>query len=463
METLKDECFKTELDLFSIPPIQTSIEDGTWDIIRPHPNYNTGTVEFEIPSNSIQYLNLSETEFHATVSIRKSDRTTIIKPNDTDNIGPVNNLLSSLFQQIEVLFNSITVENTNSTYCYRAYLENLLNYSKESKDTFLESCLFTKDDPDNRRGGFKEFKDEFVYIDDGTTKETVTGTDGKTSDKKETITANSAVAKRITRFNTDGKCQMVGRLHLDVFSMNRYLLSNIAINLKMTRSKNQFCLITQKYNDEIFYIDDCFLKIRRVRISPSVLLAHNMALEKTTAKYPLKRVLIKAVTLPLSHFTTITNLHKGVVPTRLVLGLVLTSAYSGNSNILNPFDFQHFNLSELSIQISSQLLPYTHSLKFDYEKNQYLVGYNTLFKNIRMAPNGISYSDYSKGNCLYAFDFTPDLCSGDHLSLLRDGDLNIGLNFNKALTKSVTAVVYLEFDHILEINKSRQIMMDYKL
>ena len=431
MDNLKDDCFKAELDLFTIPPIQTSIEDGTWDIIRPHPNYNTGTVEFEIPSNSIQYLNLSETELHATVSIRKSDKSELITDYTTNNIGPINNLLSSLFQQIEVTFNSITVENSNSTYPYRAYIENLLNYSQESKDSYLQSSLFFKDDPDCRRGGFVDFADQFVYIDDGKTKEQTSNTSGTTTtmiDKKETINKNSAVAKRLARF-VNGKCQMIGRLHLDVFSMNRYLLSNIAINLKMTRSKNQFCLIKSVYNDEVLYIEDCFLKVRRVRISPSVLLAHNMALEKTTAKYPLKRVLIKAVTLPLSHFTTITNLHRGVVPTRLVLGLVLTSAYSGNMAILNPFDFQHFNLSELSIQISSQMLPYTHALKFDYDSNQYLVGYNTLFKNIRMAPNGISYSDYGKGNCLYAFDFTPDLCSGEHLSLLRDGDLNITLNF----------------------------------
>ena len=40
-----------------------------------------------------------------------------------------------------------------------------------------------------------------------------------------------------------------------------------------------------------------YLKVRRVVVSPSIMLNHAMALEKTNAKYPIKKVLVKPITL----------------------------------------------------------------------------------------------------------------------------------------------------------------------
>ena len=34
-----EECAKSELDLFSVPPTQTVVEEGVWDTIQPHPNF----------------------------------------------------------------------------------------------------------------------------------------------------------------------------------------------------------------------------------------------------------------------------------------------------------------------------------------------------------------------------------------------------------------------------------------
>jgi len=63
---------------------------------------------------------------------------------------------------------------------------------------------------------------------------------------------------------------------------------------------------------------------------------------------------------------------------------------------------------------------------------------------------------------------TPDLCSADHLNLLKDGSLDFHLEKEPggALTTSAagyTAMFYLEFDNIIEIIKERQFLVDYKL
>jgi hypothetical protein len=76
----------------------------------------------------------------------KQGETEINFNSDTaEKIGPVNNLFHSIFSQIEIKFNGVVVENTNNTYAYRAYIENLLGYNKESKEALLRSELFTKD------------------------------------------------------------------------------------------------------------------------------------------------------------------------------------------------------------------------------------------------------------------------------------------------------------------------------
>ena len=78
-----------------------------------------------------------------------------------------------------------------------------------------------------------------------------------------------------------------------------------------------------------------------------------------------------------------------------------------------------------------------------------------------------------KGNTLYAFDLTPDLCSADHFILLKDGSLDLDVHLENdsslatpALVTSATgytAMFYLEFDNIIEITKERQVLIDFEL
>ena len=76
------ECTKSELDLFSVPPTQTSMEQGSW-------------------------------------------------------IG--------LFSQVDVSLNGTLITASTNTYPYRAMIETLLSYGEDAKRTQLTSALFYKD------------------------------------------------------------------------------------------------------------------------------------------------------------------------------------------------------------------------------------------------------------------------------------------------------------------------------
>ena len=89
--------------------------------------------------------------------------------------------------------------------------------------------------------------------------------------------------------------------------------------------------------------------------------------------------------------------------------------------------------------------------------------YNTLFSNIKGISSDIKYTDYSGGNTLYAFDLTPDLCNGEHYSIMKTGTLNVNMALAADIDFSITMIVHMEFDNTIEIDEKRNIFTDYSL
>ena len=443
------ECAKSELDLFSVPPTNTAIEDAHWDNIQPHPNFDQSpVVRYDITGTNSHYLDLSATELHVTFKIITSRG---VSPNVAphEKVALTNNFLHSMFEQCQVFLNNVPVENTNKCYAYRAYLENLLCYSKEAKQNLL-------------RGDF------FFHEDKKVTEWAAKGGENKLVDATEQYAIEAK--KGTPAVNQPSKTyEAYGKIHCDIFNIAKYLLNNIDVKVVLTRAADRFCLLSDGV-EAFVSIENTFLRIRRVKISNAVMLAHAMALEQTTAKYPIKRVLVKPFVIPTnSSMFTISGIHFGIMPTRVVMGFVKTTAFSGVYKE-DPYYFNHIGVSYLNLKVASRALPYAQGIRTSYIKTtNYTQGYLTLHKNIREASHGISYEGYKEGHTLYAFDLTPDLCSADHFNLLRDGSLDLDVQLDYSGTdlltkdKSHTAIFYLEFDNIIEITKDRQVLVDYKL
>jgi hypothetical protein len=138
------ECTKSELDLFSIPPTQTSIESGTFVEYRPISSITDGApIEFDISSSGDDYIDFGNSFVHVKVKIQRSDGGDM---EDGDTVGPVNNLLHSLFPQVDISLNGTLITNSTNTYPYRAYIEDLLSYGPSAKKSQLTSALFYKDE-----------------------------------------------------------------------------------------------------------------------------------------------------------------------------------------------------------------------------------------------------------------------------------------------------------------------------
>ena len=90
---------------------------------------------------------------------------------------------------------------------------------------------------------------------------------------------------------------MMGKLHLDLFCQDKYLLNHVDLKIKLRRSRDAFALVAEATNYKI-KIKEMALYVRKVQLSPAVRMGHVKALEKTSCKYPVRRVEVKVDTVP---------------------------------------------------------------------------------------------------------------------------------------------------------------------
>lgn len=430
------ESIKTELDLFTVPTTQTSIESSQFVTYNPVSSLTQeGPVEFVIAAQSEEYIALSHTYLLVRLQILPTgptDPTALAA--DGNKFSPVNNLLSSLFSQVDVSFNQKTVSSSGSTYPYRAYIESLLNYGVDAASTHRGSSLWFLDSP----GKF-----ESTHAGQG----------------------NEGLDKRLEYVKDEKTVQLTGYLHGDVFTQERLLLNGIELAIRLIRSKDAFVLMQPAGAvQRKVVIKDISLVIRRVKVAPNILISHAKMLSTASAKYPIKRVEVKSFILHSGiNGTTLDNIVLGQLPRRLIIGMVDNRAFTGNKSYY-PFNFQHFSLCYLALYVDGQQYP---PLKPDYTNGNYVNEYNTLFSGTGIfwdnAGHQIKLEDYPKGNTLYCWDLSPDLSSSchSHWCLVKQGNIRLELQFSQALANTVNCIVYAEYDNILTVDANRQVSLDY--
>ena len=134
------ECTKSELDLFVVPPTQTSIESDTFVECNPISTISQGTpIEYSVTGAGQDYLDLSSTQLYVRAQIVKATYEPI---DNNDAVGPTNLFLHSLFSEVDITLNDTLVTSSKNTYAYRSYLETLLSYGGAAKTSQLTSALY---------------------------------------------------------------------------------------------------------------------------------------------------------------------------------------------------------------------------------------------------------------------------------------------------------------------------------
>ena len=107
---------------------------------------------------------------------------------------------------------------------------------------------------------------------------------------------------------------------VDLFTSEKYLINGVPIHLVFTRAPNDFVVMGRDAQlalgrtDPKFQLLDISLFVRKVKLSPTLLIAHAKALQISRAVYPIRRPIIKVVNLANGHSSfVIENIIMGTI------------------------------------------------------------------------------------------------------------------------------------------------------
>ena len=429
------EGVKTELDLFTVPPTQNCIVDSHVVEHQPTASLDSGgPIEFFIPGPGDDYIDLANTMLHLQVKVTLANG----NPLDAgDPVGPVNNFLHSLFSHIDLSLNdTLVTSSASNSYPYRSYIETLLSYGFDAKSTQLTNQLWYKD------------KASLMHAS-----ELAAGPD-----------PNPGFVTRRDYIVGSRVVDMIGRLHVDMFLQDKFLINGVDVKLRLVRSTPAFALIAGGANEYKIVVVNASLFVKKATVNPAVQKAHIMAMERATVKYALRPVECKVYSIPtgaLSH--THENLFLGSLPKRLVLCCIDNDAYNGTYQT-NPFHAKNNTISFVSVYVDGRQIP-AKPFQPNFAENLFARSYASMFTSTSKIwqdeGNGLTRDEYRDGYTFFCFDLTPDQCDGPCFNLVQKGNLRLEFHFREALRTTVNVVAYAEFESVLEIDKNRNVIHDY--
>ncbi|GFX77164.1 uncharacterized protein F54H12.2 [Trichonephila clavipes] len=421
-------CTKSELELFGSEKIQLAIDNSSFVEIHPIASISdSNTIEFQITGLGDGYFDLSHVLLNIQAKILKADGTAFV---EADKCGPINYLLNTMFSECHISLNDRQI-SSESNYAYKTYIQSKLFHSESSQKNFLRAGMFYKNTPG-----------EFDDVD--------LTTAGK----------NLGLKQRYERVKEGKIFDMCGILHIDLGTQPRLLISGTTVRVHLLKAKDNFSLLA-KTGAFRLQIENISLFIRKCDISSSIVIAHEKALEQALVQISFTRIETKTFTLSSGlKSVIIPNAMNGILPSRMVFGLISNSAFNGDFK-LNPFNLKNYNLSYISLSENEVQIPmsaYTPS----YKNNLYSRNYLSLFTDLAQHNTNITLEQYKNNTCLYVFDLTQDYSDSDLFNnIARSGDISIYLKFDEVLPETVTLLVYMEMQSLIEIDKSRNIFTDF--
>ena len=204
-------------------------------------------------------------------------------------------------------------------------------------------------------------------------------------------------------------------------------------------------------------ITSAILKVCFVSLHPTVIVAHNESLKISPALYPFWRNDIKSFSLAGGSHTFMTdNIFHGQVPSKIIIGMVSNSAYSGDYN-KTPFNLMNMGVNYLQINVDGQPVP-SQPFRPNFDENNYVSSYLSLLDSDLDSKSGIIMkpTDYPNGYVLYLFDIQSFL-SGSVMSKSPSGRVRLSVSFSKILFETRNIIVYAKLPEIMSIDQSRNV------
>ena len=433
-------CLKSELDHFSKSPIQTAMESSKYHSYLPvNNNLKSDTITWEIAATPDEAIDLAHSQLLLSVCVRKLDDT---NPAAQAPFGVVNLVSRSIFSGHELSLNGEAVSSMPSLSHVAAYIEYLLNYSSAGQSQLVDSGWIL---------------DEAGALDNVS----VTAPAANPG-----YNINSHMLKRREWLTTGANLHLTCKVPSDLANQSLLIPPKVDMKLVLTRSKDKFVLLSDEANlGYKIVIQAASLKLRKVKLDPEFLIAHELMLQKRNAMIHFTESNITEITIPSgSSFFSRDDIMRGYIPKTLVMGFVDSQALSGDHK-KNPYNFQHCFVSQIGTFVNGDAIP-SKPLQLQPTLGVYRDAYNSLletsgrlFKDTSLC---FKSEDWPIGFGLFAFSLEPDHLDGSCMNAHRKGVLGITINFSTPTTQTYSLILYTNRNSLIEIDAHRNVFVPYK-
>ena len=438
-----DECTSSLFEYWSSPPTDISIQSSMYHASHPiSPLVHGAPIQFIIKRSDQFYLDLSSTFLSLQVEIQNENGTPItavVKDQQGayvsgDRVAPVCGLLQSLFSQVEVVLGETQITDNIPINPYISYLQNLFCYSEDASKSWLRSALFKIDES------------------------------GKFADTDPSLAkSNSSLKWRGKSFGPGKIVPIMGKIHSDILTIDKPLLNNIDLKIKLIRSKDFFPLISVDDKNYRVFIHSAQVFVRRILPAPPMILAHERQLRQSNAKYHFIQNNIQFIHIPIGvqSFQRDQINFSADLPKFIMLGLITDAQLNKTNHQVNPFEFNFHNLTECRVTKDNTDC---HLSPIKISENNTMNAYQTLFvssaegifsnDSVRISPE-----DYANGFALMLFNLEPNPCN-EHLAPISKANISVSLTFDKPISGALNLMIFSAKDAFLQIDSSRRCFIE---
>ena len=313
----------------------------------------------------------------------------------------VNNIMHSIFSNVEVYINNQQIYNSNGLYAQKSYISN------------------------NFKGAISEYKG--VLHCEGYDFE------ANPDDIQDSPLSDPFFSRRLKMLLRSDGFTLYGKWGVDFFTTSELLYPNMKVRIRLIRARPNFYMISDNPNVSLRIVD-CSLYTRRIGLEEDYHKKRMDMLAYAPVEYNYMETLAKTFIIPSSQNQFIQeNIFNNAPIRRIAKAMNTNSAFTEN-----PFRYQQFDLRQISIHRGGQPI-------VDYDTSDNCRLYVTTMKalNFQDDISSIPFDNF-QDHYVLVFDLTSmqDATEHCHYPELVGEPLRLELNFNTAL-EHVTEVIVL--------------------
>ena len=391
-------------------------------------NYSSrkGPWQFHHPADHRNFIDMSSLTWNGRIKIvnKQNPSTPVINVdgNKDINCSVINNFIHSTVSKITYQLNDFQMgDSAAKSYSYKAYMDNLLSFSKAAKKQSLKYHGF---------------------IPDSTTKfDDVAKTRANNS--------NEGFKQRADLFCTGNYFHFSVKLRIDLANIDKILQPGIQLRFDIERNSDEFSLLSDSTTSDLFefQIKDTSLEFDKLVPYDSYLRHFESSVGGKKNIYSFDRSQILNFNYPsgITDLSIYSLFHTDKLPSYLIFTLLEDDAYLGDMK-RNPFNFQPFDVKEFYLLVNGISYP-TQPVKLDINAMDYHHVYvNEFLDKLKLKNSNdsidISSDDWKNDHFFWIADLNTDKCANYHEHRSNPGTIHLKMQTKSPLSQTTRLLVY---------------------